>query len=188
MSEQIILRQWTGKVRREQQDAYLEYVLGTGGRDYASIPGNLGFQLLVRDQGDGVVEVTTLSWWASLDAVKAFAGEAYEMARYYPQDEQYLVDKPDQVVHHVVFAGASTKSNSSRGMRRGQDVQACRTRSLRRSGRCLSQDAAAMGRSVLVIVQSPLVHFAPSRKSAVDTHLSCRPTSPAENRRRSRFA
>ena len=34
---------------------------------------NLGFEMLLRDLGNGESEVTTLSWWASMDAIRAFA-------------------------------------------------------------------------------------------------------------------
>jgi hypothetical protein len=46
--------------------------------------------------------VTALSWWRSMDAVRAFAGEDPEIARYYPDDDQYLVDRPRHVEHHRV--------------------------------------------------------------------------------------
>lgn len=39
-----------------------------------------------------------------MDAVKAFAGENFELARYYPEDDRYLVNRPHMVEHHRVLA------------------------------------------------------------------------------------
>lgn len=55
--------------------------------------------MLLRDLGDGVTEVSTISWWTSVDAIKAFAGDDYARARYYPEDDRYLLEKPDGVEH-----------------------------------------------------------------------------------------
>jgi heme-degrading monooxygenase HmoA len=70
--------------------------------DYGATEGNLGFQMLLRDLKDGTTEVVTLSWWTSIDAVRAFAGEDYERARYYPEDDRYLLEKPGGVEHYDV--------------------------------------------------------------------------------------
>ena len=61
----------------------MDYVLKTGAGDYEKTPGNLGFQILLRDLGDATSEVTTLSWWRSMDAIRAFAGPDPGLARYY---------------------------------------------------------------------------------------------------------
>ena len=98
-----ILRKWTGRIRTSQGDDYVRYVMATGGGDFAKTPGNLGFQVLLRDLGDGTSEVTALSWWRSMDAVRAFAGADPEIARYYPDDDQFLVDRPQHVEHHRVM-------------------------------------------------------------------------------------
>lgn len=101
----VILRKWTGRIRTAQQDEYVDYIAGTGLEDYAKTPGNLGFQMLLRELGDGETEVTTLSWWESMDSIRAFAGATPELARYYPEDDRYLVHRPLHVEHHQVVAG-----------------------------------------------------------------------------------
>ena len=45
--------------------------------------------------------LTTL--WDSLDAIKRFAGENCEMARYYPEDEDYLLEREPHVTHTDVL-------------------------------------------------------------------------------------
>jgi heme-degrading monooxygenase HmoA len=115
----VILRKWTGRIRTARQDEYVDYIAGTGLEDYAKTPGNLGFQMLLRELGDGETEVTTLSWWQSMDSIRAFAGATLELARYYPEDDRYLVHRPLHVEHHQVVAGELRvpKVTLSRGSR-----------------------------------------------------------------------
>lgn len=102
----MILRRWKGVIRTAERDAYAAYIEGTGGTDYTSTPGNLGFQMLFRDRGDGTSDVTTLSWWRSLDDIRGFAGENIEVARYYPEDDHFLLERPRTVEHHDVVASS----------------------------------------------------------------------------------
>jgi heme-degrading monooxygenase HmoA len=101
----MIFRKWSGRIRAEDRDEYLAYVLETGASDYQNANGNLGFQLATRQLGDGTLEVSTMSWWESLDCVRAFAGEDPKHARYYPQDDKFLVEKPKYVEHYCIEAG-----------------------------------------------------------------------------------
>jgi len=48
----MIARQWHGRVRAADADAYYQYLLRTGVRDYRSVPGNRGVQVLRRQDGD----------------------------------------------------------------------------------------------------------------------------------------
>ena len=99
----MIFRKWTGRIRTTDADTYIQYSRDTGGDEYAATEGNLGYQILLRDLGDGSSEVSTVSWWRDLDAVKRFAGEDYERAVYYPEDDRYLLERPDRVEHHDVI-------------------------------------------------------------------------------------
>jgi heme-degrading monooxygenase HmoA len=54
--------------------------------------------MLRRDLGDRC-EYLMFSLWDSLEAVKAFAGEDYETAVFYPEDDRYLVER-DEVSSH----------------------------------------------------------------------------------------
>lgn len=103
-AKRSILRRWSSRIRTEDRDAYVAYIAGTGIPDYTATPGNLGCEMLARDLGDGTTEVTTLSWWPSMGSIRAFAGEDADQARYYPQDDRFLLDKPASVEHHDVVA------------------------------------------------------------------------------------
>ncbi len=93
---------WRGWVRTDQVTPYVEYIERTGLAAYRSTPGNLGAQMWTRDLGDGRSEVTTISWWESLDHIHGFAGEDIERAVFYPEDDEYLVDRETTVTHHEV--------------------------------------------------------------------------------------
>ena len=98
----MIARMWRGRVRTEKAAEYVEIVERTGMAGYRRTPGNVGAQLLTRDLGDGRTELITISWWSSLDDIKAFAGEDIDVAKYYPEDDEYLVDRDATVAHFQV--------------------------------------------------------------------------------------
>ena len=98
----MIARMWRGWVRTELIEEYVDIVERTGMAEYRATPGNHGAQLLTRDLGGGRTELVTLSWWTDLDAVRAFAGADIEVAKYYPEDEPYLLDRETTVSHFEV--------------------------------------------------------------------------------------
>ena len=105
----MIMRTWRGAVRRGDADEYLAHQDSTGVREYRETAGNLGVFVLRRDRGE-LVEVTTVSLWDSMDAVRAFAGEDPERAKFYPGDDDLLAEKDThadhfEVVGHDVSAG-----------------------------------------------------------------------------------
>jgi len=95
-----ILREWRAELRRELADEYVAYIRDTGLAEYLATPGNLGALIAVRDLDDERAEVITLSWWPSMDAIRGFAGDDVERAVYYPQDDRYLLTKPEKVQHY----------------------------------------------------------------------------------------
>jgi heme-degrading monooxygenase HmoA len=97
-----ILRKWSARIRTADEEEYVAYIAQTGLEEYGKTPGNLGFQMLMRTLGDGVSEVTTLSWWRDMEAVRGFAGDNPEVAVYYPEDDRFLLDRPEFVEHHRV--------------------------------------------------------------------------------------
>ena len=101
----IILRKWSSRIRSADREAYVDYVLKSGAEDYEKTPGNLGYHILTRDLGDGTSEITTLSWWDSMDSIRQFAGPEPQIARYYPEDDRFLLERPEKVEHHLVEKG-----------------------------------------------------------------------------------
>lgn len=105
--DEMMLRRWSSRIRTADARDYVDYIAATGLSDYRSTPGNLGCQMLLRDLGDGTTEVTTLSWWSSMAAIEAFAGQPVDAARYYPEDDRFLLARPDKVEHHRVATGVA---------------------------------------------------------------------------------
>jgi heme-degrading monooxygenase HmoA len=99
----MIARTWRGTVRAADAEAYARYIDGTGMREYADTPGNLGAYLLYRIEGDRA-EVMTVSFWEDLDVIRAFAGDDIETAVFYPEDDRFLVDREVTAKHYVVAA------------------------------------------------------------------------------------
>jgi len=97
----MIARTWHGRVPAEKADAYHAYLLRTGLKDYASTPGNRGVQLLRRTEG-GVTHFLLITLWESYEAIRAFAGDDCEQARYYPEDDDYLLEREPFVTHYDV--------------------------------------------------------------------------------------
>ena len=97
----MIARIWRGAVRRRDGDAYAEYMRQTGVPAYAGTPGNRGVWMLRRDVDDRT-EFVMFTLWDSLDAVKGFAGEDYETAVFYPEDDRFLVVRDLTSTHYEV--------------------------------------------------------------------------------------
>lgn len=112
MDKTVILRRWSARIRTTDEADYVAYISGTGLDDYRTTPGNLGAQMLMRTLGNGETEVTTLSWWESIDAIAAFAGSDIDRARYYPEDDRFLLTRPDHVEHHRLVGGVALPSTS----------------------------------------------------------------------------
>jgi heme-degrading monooxygenase HmoA len=50
-----------------------------------------------------VAHFLTLSFWESLTAIRAFAGVDPAAAKYYPEDERYLLEFEPTVTHYEIF-------------------------------------------------------------------------------------
>ena len=103
----MIARAWTGRVRIEDLDAYVDYVEATGLAALASARGNVMAHLLVRELGEEA-EIVVYSVWESMEAVRGFAGERPERAVYYPEDARYLTHAPEVVVHRQIRRSVGT--------------------------------------------------------------------------------
>jgi heme-degrading monooxygenase HmoA len=101
----MIARMWRGVVRTEKLAEYVDIVERTGMAGYRRTPGNQGAQLLTRDLGEGRSEVITLSWWADLDHIKAFAGDDIELAKVLPGGRR-VPPRPGD--HRRAFRGGAT--------------------------------------------------------------------------------
>jgi len=97
----MIGRLWHGWTSRANADAY-ENLLRT--RVFPSIhrvPGHTGAYLMRRDSGDEV-EFVTLTFFTSMEAVRAFAGNDHEVAVVPPEARKLLSHFDERSVHYEV--------------------------------------------------------------------------------------
>ena len=102
----MIGRIWHGWTTPENADAYEELLRheifeGIQGRQ---IEGFREIQLLRRSL-ESEVEFTTIMWFDSLDAIRTFAGEDYEVAVVPPKAQVLLLRYDGRSQHYEVRAG-----------------------------------------------------------------------------------
>ncbi len=70
--------------------------------DYASVNGLERLYFLRRDEGD-VAHFLLVTLWDSMGSVRQFAGEEPERAKYYPEDDDFLLEKEEKSALYEVF-------------------------------------------------------------------------------------
>lgn len=100
----MIARIWHGVTDAAKSDEYLYYLNETGVLDYRATEGDRGVYVLRRVEEDRA-HFLTVSLWESMKRIKGFAGPDPEKARYYPEDEKFLLDFEPGVEHYEVVAG-----------------------------------------------------------------------------------
>ena len=97
----MIARLWHGVTRAADYDRYWEFLRRRAIPDYRDTPGNRGVRLFRRLEGDRA-HFLTLSYWISHEAIVGFAGEDIAVAKYYPEDREYLLEFEPTVQHYEV--------------------------------------------------------------------------------------
>ena len=98
----MIARTWHGVTQVSKADEYLDYLKRTGVAEYEKTEGNRGVYVLQRVDGDQA-HFLLLTLWESEDAIKRFAGSEIEKAKYYPEDEKFLLELEPNVTHYEVL-------------------------------------------------------------------------------------
>ena len=99
-SRTAVAREWKGRVAPARAEEYYRY-LSEGVTKIRSVPGNLGVQVMRRDEG-GAVEYTVISYWESRNAIEAYAGRDIEKPHHLPRDREFLLELPTRVLHYDV--------------------------------------------------------------------------------------
>jgi heme-degrading monooxygenase HmoA len=103
----VIARMWHGVTPEATGDKYSDFLNERAIPDYRSTPGNLAVYILRRDEGDKT-HFITLTFWESLDAIKGFAGDPEDRAKYYPEDRDYLLEFEPKVQHWEITGSAQS--------------------------------------------------------------------------------
>jgi heme-degrading monooxygenase HmoA len=105
----MIARLWHGVTPADKADAYTDYLNQTGVPESHETPGNRGVYLLRRIEGDRA-HFLFISLWESRAAIESFAGKDIEVAKYYPEDRDYLLELEPNVTHYDVLAAGHDDS------------------------------------------------------------------------------
>ena len=100
----MICRLWRGWTTPDNADAYEAVVRRQviPGIEARRIPGFRSIDLIRRER-DHDVEFMTLMWFDSLDSVKAFTGEDYDVAHVPPAAQAVLADFDRRSAHYEVL-------------------------------------------------------------------------------------
>ncbi len=108
----MIARIWHGVTRIEHLEAYSEFMKKRAIPDYQRTEGFLKLIFLRRTEGE-LAHFTLITFWKNLEVIKNFAGEDFEKAKYYPEDEKYLLTFEEKVTHHEVFAASGLEGGEA---------------------------------------------------------------------------
>lgn len=99
----MIARIWRGfAASPEAADAYHAFLRESFLPAAARLPGFQGVHVLRRTTPDGEIEFTTITRFESLAAVRAFAGENYEIANVAPRARELLSRFESVCSHHAI--------------------------------------------------------------------------------------
>ena len=99
----MIARIWNGKTRIEDFEEYTEFMKSKAIPDYKKTKGFVKLTFL-RNTNDDIGHFKLITFWENLEVIKNFAGEDFEKAKYYPEDEKFLLEFEEKVTHYEVFA------------------------------------------------------------------------------------
>lgn len=102
----MIARVWRGWTTTANADSYATYYEQEVIPNLYRIEGFLGAQLL-RRPGDDEVEFVSITRFVSLAAVRAFAGDAYEVAVVTPHAQQLLSRFDPHCLHYTIAMDAA---------------------------------------------------------------------------------
>jgi heme-degrading monooxygenase HmoA len=98
----MITRTWHGRTSLKNADYYLQFLLHEGTKEYLQTTGNLSVKVWERKEED-CCHFWTVTEWTDIEAVKGFAGEDYEKAVYYPEDNGILLEFEENVNHYETY-------------------------------------------------------------------------------------
>lgn len=96
------MRTWHGEVPVDKADAYERFMVERAAPDYGSVDGLLQTLFQRRDEGE-VAHFLLVTLWDSMESMKRFAGARPEIAKYYPEDEEYLLEKEEHSTIYRTF-------------------------------------------------------------------------------------
>ena len=97
-----MMRLWHGEVPLEKADEYQQFMVDKAAPDYASIDGLLNIYFQRKDEATKA-HFLLVTIWDSLASIKKFAGEQPEIAKYYLEDDDFLLEKEKHSAIYDIF-------------------------------------------------------------------------------------
>lgn len=98
----MIARIWKARATHDGAAAYDTYFTSTVVPELDAMSGFERATVLHEARGHAV-EITVITWWASLEAIRAFAGDALTTAVVHDAAARMLIDFDRGVSHHEVM-------------------------------------------------------------------------------------
>jgi len=98
----MIVRLWHGQTSLSKADEYAAFMKERAAPDYASIEGLKKLYFLRRIDGE-TAHFLLVTLWDSMESVMRFAGEHPEKAKYYPEDDSFLLEKEETSALYELF-------------------------------------------------------------------------------------
>jgi len=98
----MIVRTWHGRTCISDADTYKSFMKNRAAPDYGSVDGLQRLFFTRRDE-DEVSHFLLITVWDSIEAVINFAGDNPSTAKYYPKDDEFLLEKEAHSLNHQVF-------------------------------------------------------------------------------------
>ncbi|MDE3135128.1 MAG: antibiotic biosynthesis monooxygenase [Acidobacteriota bacterium] len=102
----MIVREWRARVLAARERDYIDYFRRKVLPELGAIDGFLGASLLRAEQS-GEIEIVVLTRWASMDAIRKFAGDEMEEAVVHPAAAAMLKSFDRLVRHYEVVVDTS---------------------------------------------------------------------------------
>jgi heme-degrading monooxygenase HmoA len=111
MEFRMITRIWQGTTPAAKSDEYLNLMRTVAIPDYRSTPGNKGAYALRRMEGD-TAHFLMVTFWESEEAIRAFAGDDINVAKYYDFDKEFLIELEPCSTHYEMYDNTRCMTSS----------------------------------------------------------------------------
>jgi heme-degrading monooxygenase HmoA len=101
----MIVRIWHGRVPATKAARYRDFLNARAIADYRSVPGNISVRILERADHE-VTHFVCMTEWDSMASIHAFAGADAQIAKYYPEDSEFLLEFEPHVQHYEIVGHA----------------------------------------------------------------------------------
>jgi len=99
----MIARIWHGRTKATDFETYTDFLRKVAIPDYQNTEGFVRLSFLRRLEGD-VSHFTLITIWENQEVIQNFGGSDFEKAKYYPEDDNFLLEFEEKVTFYEVFA------------------------------------------------------------------------------------